>query len=281
VPFARNGDVRLHWHAEGQGEPVLMIMGLNGSSQAWWRLLPHVAASHQAIVFDNRGTGASDPVRGPLSMTDMVEDALAVLDAAGHASAHVIGASMGGMVAQHIALEHRARVRSLLLTCTSPMGRGGQPPWRLVASAALRPLVGLERLGAVMAPTLYSRRTREHNRARMEEDLRHRLSNETPSRTVYAQLAAILRHDTRRRLHELATVPTTVLHGREDVLVPPERGVALAHAIPGSRLILLDDCGHIMTTDCEAEVVAVVREHLAWVAGGEPAEPDAGAVAAA
>jgi pimeloyl-ACP methyl ester carboxylesterase len=88
---------------------VLMIMGLGGSGAMWWRLVPHVAQLHRAIVFDNRGTGASSPVHAPLSMADLAGDAVAVLDHAGVQQADVIGASMGGMIAQHLALDHRDR----------------------------------------------------------------------------------------------------------------------------------------------------------------------------
>src|SRR5918911_2698332 len=105
---ARHGDVRLHWRREGDpaGEPVLLIMGLSGSHHDWYRLLPHLA-DYDVVLFDNRGTGASSPVTGPLTMDDMVADALAVLDAAGLPDAHIHGTSMGGMVAQHLALDHR------------------------------------------------------------------------------------------------------------------------------------------------------------------------------
>src|SRR5438093_7133747 len=91
-------------------QTVLMIMGLAGSGAMWFRLLPHVARRHRAIVFDNRGTGKSSPAHRPLTMADMAGDAIAVLDAAGVGTAHVMGAAVGGMVAEHLALEHRARV---------------------------------------------------------------------------------------------------------------------------------------------------------------------------
>jgi len=125
----------LHWHAEGPpgGEPVLMIMGLGGSSRAWRRLLPHVRATHRALLFDNRGTGDSDRVGGVMTLGRMAADARAVLDAAGVADAHVVGISMGGMIAQQLALDHPDRVRSLALLCTSPGGGSGGPPWRLLA----------------------------------------------------------------------------------------------------------------------------------------------------
>src|SRR5205814_1016438 len=144
-----------------------MIMGLAGSGAMWWRLLPHVARGNRAIVFDNRGTGGSSPVQRRLSMADMVADALAVLDAAGVQKAHVIGASMGGMIAQHLALDHRDRVRSLVLACTTAGGRRGAPPWRLLATSALRPVLGPARTFPVVAPVLYSPHTRRERPERV------------------------------------------------------------------------------------------------------------------
>lgn len=263
VAVAPNGHW-LNWRAEGAGEPLLLIMGLSGSSKAWYRLLPHASRHAGCIVFDNRGTGDSDPVTGPLSMENLVTDALAVLDAAGHESAHVMGVSMGGMIAQHLALDHRARVRSLILGCTTAGGdeRPGGPSVRLLTATALRPLVGPSRTGPIVAPALYAERTRREHPARVSEDMRVRLSDATAVRTTLGQMAAIARHDTRDRLHELAGVPTTVMHGEEDVLVPPERGRELAGGIPGARLVTIPQCGHMLTTDAEAESVAAVVAHL-------------------
>ena len=107
---------RIAWRSEGPlesdapGDPVLMIMGLGASSRLWYRLLPWIRRRHRAILVDNRGTGDSSPVRSRLTMRDMAEDAVAVLDAAEVESANVVGASMGGMIAQHVALLHPERL---------------------------------------------------------------------------------------------------------------------------------------------------------------------------
>ncbi|HVS28251.1 MAG TPA: alpha/beta fold hydrolase [Solirubrobacteraceae bacterium] len=277
MPVAHNGDARLSWRSVGPAseaaspEPVLMIMGLAGSSRAWVRLLPHVAAEHRAIVFDNRGTGDSSPVSGPLSMRDMAEDAVAVLDAAGVERAHVVGVSMGGMIAQHIALEHRARVASLVLACTTAGGRAGAPNWRLMVTAALRPAFGPGRTWRIVAPALYSERTRRNHRARLLEDLEIRVRDNTSPLTMYAQMAAIARHDTRTRLGQLEGTPTLVLHGDEDSLVLPERARELATAIPGARLVLVPQAGHVLSTDAELETAGAIVEHLAAARLSAPA----------
>ena len=109
-------------------ETLLLIMGLAGSGAMWWRLLPHLARRHRVIVFDNRGTGDSAPAHRPLSMREMAGDAVAVLDAAGVAEAHVMGASMGGMIAQHVALDHGGRVSLAGARVHHAAGSAGSPP---------------------------------------------------------------------------------------------------------------------------------------------------------
>jgi 3-oxoadipate enol-lactonase len=260
---AENGGVWLSWRAYGDGEPVLMIMGFMGSSKAWFRLLPHVSREHRAIVFDNRGTGDSDRPRGLWSMDDLARDALAVLDAAGHESAHVIGASMGGMVAQHLALDHPERVRTLTLCCTHPGGPvSGGPRWRLVASLALRPLLGPGATFPIVAPLLYSERTRRDRRDRLEEDVDIRWQDQTPAASALGQSAAIARHDTRARLGELR-MPVLVLHGAEDALVPVKAAREMARRIPRAKLVLLPQTGHVVATDAEQETASALLDFLA------------------
>ncbi len=248
--------------ADAPGEAVLMIMGLGASSRLWFRLEPWVSRRNRVILVDNRGTGGSPPVRSRLTMAGMARDAIAVLDQAGVESAHVIGASMGGMIAQHIALDHRDRVRSLVLACTTSGGRRGLPPWRLLTASALRPLLGSRGTFSIVAPVLYASRTRRECSDRMREDLERRIEDNTSPVTVYAQMAAIAGHDTRARLHELAGLPTLVMHGREDSLITPDRGQELAQLVPGAKLELIPACGHLLSTDAERETASAILAHL-------------------
>jgi pimeloyl-ACP methyl ester carboxylesterase len=268
VPDARASNGWIAWREQGPLEPhvthdpVLMIMGLGASSRLWFRLLPWLTPERRVIVFDNRGTGSSAPVRGRLTMSGLADDAVTVLDAAGIERAHVIGASMGGMIAQHLALDHRDRVQSLVLACTTAGGRNGAPPWRLLASAAVRPLLGSRRSFPLVAPALYAASTLRDHPDRVSEDLDRRMADSTSPLTLYAQLGAIVLHDTRARLSELADVPTLVVHGLEDSLVPPARGRELAALIPGAQLELIPACGHLLTTDAEEQTAGAIRAHL-------------------
>ena len=263
---AENDGVWLAWREYGQGDPILLIMGFMGSGRVWYRLLPHLAgpdsrSPRRAVAFDNRGTGESDRPLGLWTMDELAADAVAVMDAAGLDRPHVVGASMGGMIAQHLALGHPERVRSLTLACTHPGRQGGRPPWRMLASLALRPLIGPGRTFPVVAPLLYSERTRREQPERLREELEMRFRDGTPVSTAPAQAAAIAGHDTRERLGEL-TMPVLVIHGAEDALVPPSAAEEMAALIPGARLVLIPRCGHVIATDAEEESAGAIVEFL-------------------
>jgi pimeloyl-ACP methyl ester carboxylesterase len=278
MPFAGTPEARISFEVVeplqpvGDADALLLIMGFLGSGAMWWRLLPHVSRRHRVLVFDNRGTGGSSPARGPLTMAGLAGDAVAVLDAAGVQRAHVMGASMGGMIAQHLALDHRARVRSLVLACTTAGGRREAPNPRMLAAGLLRPLLGARRTFTLVAPTLYAPVTLAGARERLRQDMSRRAADRVGSLTAVAQMAAIAGHDTRARLHELAGVPTLVIHGADDRLVAPRHGHDLARRIPGARLLEIPGAGHLLTTDAEDEVAAAVLDHLERHASAAPAD---------
>src|SRR5437660_6177948 len=122
MAFVENQAARIYWDERGQDEPILFIMGLGYPSAMWHRTRPALAARYRTIALDNRGAGRSDTPPGPYSIRLMASDAAAVLDAAGIESAHVFGVSMGGMIAQEVALQYPKRVRSLILGCTAAGG---------------------------------------------------------------------------------------------------------------------------------------------------------------
>ena len=122
MPIAENHGAKIYWDEQGQGEPVLLIMGLGWASSMWHRTRPVLAAHYRTIAFDNRGAGRSEVPPGPYLIATMAADAAAVLAAAGVEKAHLVGASMGRMIAQEFALQCPTRVRSLILACTTPGG---------------------------------------------------------------------------------------------------------------------------------------------------------------
>jgi 3-oxoadipate enol-lactonase len=264
--IAERGGVGIHVADAGRadGPPLLLVQGLGASGRAWHRLLPHLEPHARLLVVDNRGTGLSDRIRSPVMLPDLALDLVAVLDAAEVESAHVLGLSLGGMVALHLALDHRPRVRSLVLGCTTAGGPIGRrpPPWRLVAAGALGRWRGPDDAWEVLVPALYGPVARREQRDRIAEDRATTEADATPPATVLAQLAAAAAHDVRHRLAELAGLPTTVVHGDADGVVPPADGRELAAGIPGARLVMIPGCGHMLTTEAEALLAQTVLAHL-------------------
>jgi len=244
MPYATNQNVRIFWDEQGSGSPVLLIMGLSFTHQMWFRVLPELARRHRVILFDNRGVGRSDVPAGPYFIRDMARDAVAVMNAAGVSSAQVIGASMGGMIAQELALRCPERVDSLLLGCTShggllarwpcitPLYRAQSPP----ENASLR---------ASFAPWLYSSST---PRERVLEDITIQRACNCPRKGCLNQFAGILLWSSFLRLPRIS-IPTLVTHGAEDRLIPPQNGRVVAARIPGAKFHLVPNAGHILTTD--------------------------------
>jgi pimeloyl-ACP methyl ester carboxylesterase len=205
-----------------------------------------MAKYFRTIVFDNRGVGKSDVPPGPYPIAQMADDAAAVLDAAGIERAHIYGISMGGMIAQELALNHPERVRSLVLGCTASGGStaiAAEPivMQTLMARATMTPEEGAE----AMVPFIYGSAT---PRARIDEDLTIRRRTFPRAEGYLAQVQGIMAWSCYDRLENIR-VPTLVLHGDADRLVPPGNGQLLADKIPGARLTMFPGASHIYPTD--------------------------------
>lgn len=259
VPYATNQGARIYWNEQGSGPPILLIMGLSFTHEMWFRVLPILSKRHRTIFFDNRGMGRSDVPRGPYRMKLMAQDAAAVLDAAGVSAAHVIGASMGGMIAQEMALRHPQRVLSLLLGCTSYGGLLARWPSFSHAPRDL-PLAEDARSEreAALIPILYAPSTPMEL---IQEDLRVRAQCNWSYRGFWGQFGGVLLWNSYRRLPRLK-VPTLVVHGEEDKLVPPVNGRVVARRIPGARFVLLPKAGHVLLTDQLSACVDVMEAFL-------------------
>jgi 3-oxoadipate enol-lactonase len=246
VAFIQNQGASIYWDEQGEGVPILLIMGLGYSSCMWYRTRPMLAAQYRTIALDNRGVGQSEMPPGPYPIALMASDALAILDAAGIERAHVFGISMGGMIAQELALQNPKRVRSLILGCTAcggPHAVRAKPEANqmLMTRAKMTP----EEAAQAAIPFIYDPGT---PREKIDEDLAVRRPW-FPRRDAYsAQLAGILGWEAYSRLDQI-TAPTLVIHGETDLLVPPGNGQLIAQRIPGAKLVLIPHAGHIFTTD--------------------------------
>jgi 3-oxoadipate enol-lactonase len=246
MPIVEHRGARIYWEEHGSGPPVLLIMGLSFTHDMWFRVLPWLTPSYRAILFDNRGMGRSDVPRGPYRMSLMAADAMAVLDAAGVPAAHVIAASMGGMIAQEIALRYPRRVLSLLLGCTSYGGLFARWPDFSRCPRKISPGENTWMARELaLVPLLYADGTA---RAQILEDIEIRCQCTWSYKGFWSQFAGILLWNSYLRLPRIKA-PTLVVHGDEDRLVPPANGRVVAARIPNARFEIVRGAGHILTTD--------------------------------
>jgi pimeloyl-ACP methyl ester carboxylesterase len=263
--FAQSGDAKLYWESAGSGDPVLLIMGLGMAATGWWRTVPVLAEGLRVIAFDNRGVGRSDRTTGPYSLRQMAEDTVAVMDAAKLKRASVYGLSLGAMIAQYVALRYPDRVRALVLGASTAGGSTHElPEPEVMEFLRRRPSMPAEEAIWASVPYNYGTATRERHADRIGEDIAQRLRFPINPAGYRAQLAAAWGFDARDRLHEVS-VPTLVLHGDEDRIVPLANGEMLAAAIPGAQLETLEGAGHIYPTD----VPEADREVLRFLTGSE------------
>lgn len=266
MPYARNETVNLYWESFGDGPTVLLIAGQGMTVDGWWATIPVLARCFRVIAFDNRDTGRTSRCAFPYSVAQMAGDAVAVLDAAGEERAHVYGISLGSLVAQEVALRHPDRVEALVLGSSSAGGWAAYKP-----SAASPAQTFLVRAGAMgpdeaewaAVPYTYAERTRRIHPERIVTNIAHR-SSSPPGMVGYMhQAAAVAAHDAYDRLNRVAA-PTLVVHGEEDIFIPPVNALVLAEKIPDAQLHLWPDAGHMYIIDeprADREIARFLRCH--------------------
>jgi pimeloyl-ACP methyl ester carboxylesterase len=266
--------VNLHYEASGQGPPVLLIQGVGVVGEGWQLQVNALKEWFQTLIFDNRGIGKSTPCTGLISIEAMAEDARALIDAAGWESAHVVGHSMGGVIAQQLALDCPQRVRSLSLLCTFARGKDAArlTPWVLWMS--LRTRIGTRRmrrrafLEMICPPaalqTADAVALAAHFAALIGRDLA-----DQPS-ILMKQLMAMSRHDTRNRLGELRDIPTLVVSAEHDRIALPRYGQTLANTIPGARFELMREASHGVIIHAPEPVNGLLLSFLASVEATRP-----------
>ncbi len=285
---ARNGGVTLQYDTFGvpSDPPLLLIMGLGAQLTAWEEPFCQLLAGggYFVVRFDNRDTGLSSKTAGdppdvaalfmraltgqdigpvPYTLSDMAGDAVAVLDALGLHRAHVVGASMGGMIAQMVAIEHRDRLASLtsIMSTTGAPGVGAATPEALGALLAPRPTERTEAIEtAVKTWRIISGQHFDEAATRVRVAAAY-------DRCFYPQgaafqLAAIAKVGDRTERLGLVQAPALVIHGRQDTLVNFSGGEATAAALAGSRLLLVEDMGHDLSPPLWPVLTRAVLDHV-------------------
>lgn len=261
MPSVDAGGTELYYERTGAGEPLLLIQGMSATHLAWGEeLRAGLEPSFETIVFDNRGMGRSGRAELPFEVADMARDTAALLEALEIGSAHVVGISMGGAIAQELALAHPEKVRTLILGATFC----GGPEATLMAPE------DLQMLGAAYAsgdPVAVMRAMWEINLSPTfrEDDSRfaafRKMGSQLPAPrpVVIQQMRACANHDTSARLHELS-MPTLVIHGTADRLIDLSNGELIACSIP-APIERLDGAGHMFWWEQPGRSAELIRGH--------------------
>ena len=254
----------LHYTVRGHGPPVLFIQGVGVQGDGWLPQIEELSADFTCISFDNRGMGRSQPVEAIITVDRMANDAAAILDAERIRSAHVIGHSLGGLIALQMALSHRERVKSLALLCSFGGGKTAAPlTWRLLW-LGLRTRVGTRRmrrrafLKLVMPPGAIT--DTDGMAEHLSQLFGHDIADQPP--IASRQLAALRKTDLSPWLSELDGLPTLVVAGAHDPIAPPSAGSALAAAIAGARHVEVPDASHTLPITHADLTNRLLREHL-------------------
>jgi pimeloyl-ACP methyl ester carboxylesterase len=235
---------------------------MSGTHLTWGEpFLTRLEADFDCVIFDNRGIGNSADAAGPFTIADLAADPLTVMDAVGFESAHVLGISMGGMVAQELALAAPQRLRSLTLGCTYPGGEGSS----LADPADAQALV--EALASGNQDTVFQAMYEMNLSPGFRAEEAHyadftAVAGALPARqaTIELQVQALMGHDAQSRLAEIAA-PTLVIHGTADKMIPSANGELIASLIPGARLELLEGVGHMFWWEQPELSAELIRSH--------------------
>jgi 3-oxoadipate enol-lactonase len=244
MPKAKVKDVELYYEIHGEGYPLILIRGFGSNADHWYCQVPAFSERYSVVIFDNRGIGRSDKPDIPYTMSMMADDTVGLMDALGLPEAHILGISMGGMIAQEIALRHQQRINGLVLGCTHCGGKRAVPPSDEVLSVLISyALTGDQEAGKEVSKILFTERTLREN-PEVVERYQEVSGKFPPSPQIMAhQFEAIQGHDSWEELVHIE-VPTLVITGSEDILVPPENSSILAERIPGARLCVVDGGAH-------------------------------------
>jgi pimeloyl-ACP methyl ester carboxylesterase len=267
MPTLQTPAARLCFDDVGSGPPILLFQGVGLTRRAWAPQIAALSRTHRCIAVDHRGIGGSEGSLADLSVDVMARDALALAAGLGLDRLHVVGHSLGGVVAQRFALLAPERTASLALLCTFAGGRDLSRPSARLVWLGLRSRFGTTAMrraafARLVSPAaLVDARGLDAVAAELEAVFGRSLA--APPAIADRQLAALRAHDERARLPELGPIPTFVASGGEDPIAAASFGRALADAIPGARFRAWDEGSHALPIQQAAEVNAALVDHFA------------------
>ena len=257
---------RLVFNVRGDGPPVVLIQGVGVHGDGWLPQVKDLMRRYTCLTFDNRGMGASQPIGVSLTIEQMAEDTLVLLDALGWDSAHVVGHSLGGLIALHLALNARERVRSLGLLCTFAKGSVATSLTPKMLWLGLRTSIGPRRMRRrafmemILPPNALAKIDRDAAAESLAPLFGHDLADQPP--VAMKQLGAMRNYDVTPRLEELAGLPTLVVSAVHDPIAPPSAGRVLAGGIPQAHYVELPDASHGVPLQQADLINRLLLEHL-------------------
>jgi pimeloyl-ACP methyl ester carboxylesterase len=262
MPTVRANGIDIYYDQRGEGDDLVLIMGLGAHAGAWVLNAPAFATRFRVTTFDNRGAGRTSAPDEPYSIRQMADDTAALLGELGIRRAHVVGASMGGMVAQELAINYPEVVNRLVIACS----RARTSPLRKLVSVAQRALweagIPREAIAAIQQPWGSTSAILQDERKPLERlELAAKDPHPIQKHAYLRQLDATMAHDAYDRLVSVAA-PTLVLVGAEDILTPPHENEEIARQIPGAQLRILPRGGHGFSAEYPDEFNRAVLEFL-------------------
>ncbi len=263
MPKVKVGDINMYYEVHGKGEPFVMIAGIICSMAFWFKAIPVFSREYRLVVFDNRGAGRSDAPDIPYTMEMMADDLAGLLDAIGIDSAHILGHSLGGAVAQQFALCYPRRLRSLILAST---GFGGPHAVKSNNPEVTRffermPSLPLKESMVEGLHLMFSQEFIDKEPGLMKEYIAKTMEHPAPPQGLIRQGQAVMGHNTYERLPEIKA-PTLVITGDADMFGSAENSKIMASRIPEAELVILKNMGHGFMFEAEEEANRIMLDFL-------------------
>ena len=266
MPFFESKDATIHYELQGQGEPVLFIQGCGVTGSGWDPQVMELSANFQCLTFDNRGIGRSKTSDPALTVEKMAADALALMTAIGWESAHIVGHSLGGVIAQQLALDAPERVRSLSLLCTFSKGAEGARVTPSIAWMGLKTRLGTRAMRRraflrMLFPSEFLAGIRAEELASSLAPVIGRDLADWPP-IVMKQLKALGKHDRTSELRKLMNIPTLVVSAEKDPIALTHYGRLLCLNIPGAGYLEIKGASHGVALQDPRLINNILADHF-------------------
>lgn len=259
MPKVKVNDINIYYEIRGEGYPLILIGGTNHHIRKYPpQFLEMISKHFKIILFENRGSGRTDQPDIRYTHKMMADDTVGLIDALKIKKAHVLGSSLGGMIAQELALKYPEKVNKLVLCCTSCGMKNSVPPAPKVLRIYMQSTKGMteEEIVRRNLPTFFPKEYIKNNPELIDDYVRRSLLIPQNQIGLKRQMAMISSGNTFKRLKNISA-PTLIVHGKKDLILPPKNAEILAEQIPGAKILYLENSGHLLFS---IETELLIRE---------------------